>query len=210
MIFIICTGNKIDNEALVKQAADLTRKKFSFFERRTYYKSLSDSKRGEIFTSIDTTRPISRLKPDETLYVVGHGDPDVPRLSGLKPRDLADLLKSHGLNPNTRNLKINLVCCHSGHKTNRLSLSYAEQLYFILLDSIHELVRHHMEKEGSLLKLKAPKNLIGFRQTDGKAIGIKPKDYEAYRYTEAHSPDQLDNWLKEHVTELSSIDYQLL
>ena len=67
-----------------------------------------------------------------------------------------------------------------------------------------------MEKEGSLLKLKAPKNLIGFRQTDGKAIGIKPKDYEAYRYTEAHSPDQLDNWLKEHVTELSSIDYQLL
>ena len=211
MIFVVCTGSEIDNEALVNQAESLKSKKFSFFERKKYNKTLDDSKRGDIFTSLDKTRPIARLKSNEKLYIVGHsGGRDNPLLSGLKPIELANLLLSHGLVPATRGLRINLVCCHSGYKCSPFSLSYAEQLHSILLNSIHELLRHHMEKEQSIFTLKAPQNLIGFRSFDGKAIGIKPEDYEAYHYIEEHSPDELDTWLKEHVIELPSTHYQRL
>ena len=211
MIFVVCTESKIDNHELVKQAMNLTRKKFNFFERQTYMKALDDSKRGEIFTSLDTTRPLARLKPNEKLYVVGHGGGrDNPLLSGLKPMELANLLISHGLMPSTRGLRINLVCCHSGYKRSALRLSYAEQLYSILYNSIHELDRHHLEKEESLFKIKAPQSLIGFRSFDGKAIGIKSEDYDTYHHVKEHVPDKLDTWLKEHVIELSGTHYQRL
>ena len=210
MIFLVYVDNEIDNHELLKQSAALTCKKFNFFERRTYGRSLEESKRGKIFTTKDSMRPISHLQSNETLYVVGHGDREKTLLSGLSPLELADLLQSHGLNLHTKYLKIHLVCCHSGHKKSGLHLSFAEQLYLILLGTINPLDKHHMEKEGSLLRMKAPKNLIGFRPQDGIAIGIKPKDYEEYQQTKAQSPTQLDEWLKEHVTALSCSDFQLI
>ena len=42
------------------------------------------------------------------------------------------------------------------------------------------------------------------------AVGINPNDYDEYRYIEEHFPSELDQWLKEHVVALSSIDYQRL
>ena len=62
----------------------------------------------------------------------------------------------------------------------------------MLLKDIHPMERYHMEKEGSTLSLKAPKHVIGFRKTDGKEIGLKPRDYDAYQRIKDESPEQLD------------------
>lgn len=210
MIFLVYTANQVDNEALLKQANDLTHKKYTFLERKIYRKSLFESKRGDIVTTDDKSKPISKLKAYETLYVVGHGDRDNPVLSGLSPKKLADLLQSHGLNPRIKHLKINLVCCHSGHKPNMMTPSFAQLFYSELLNEIHELDRHNMEKEGSLFTVKAPKHVIGFRLYDGKTVGLKPEDYPGYQHTKEQSPSQLNEWINKNTTELSKTDFQLL
>ena len=209
MIFVVYTADKLDNEILLKQSADLTHKKYTFFERRTFHKSLFDSKRGAIVTTEDNNKAISKLKSNEILYVVGHGDRVNQTLSGLNAQKLADLLQAHGLNPRIKHLKIRLVCCHSGHKPNMITPSFAELFHSALLKEIHELDRYHMQKEGSLLKVKAPKHVIGFRRCDGKAVGIKPKDYEVYQQIKEQSPAQLDEWINKNTSELSETDFQL-
>ena len=210
MIFLVNTSNKADNKVLLQQADDLTHKKYSLFERRKLHKSALDSKRGDIITTDDKCKPIAKLKPNETLYVVGHGDRENPVLSELNPQQLANLLQAYGLNPRTKHLKIILVCCHSGHKLNMLKPSFGELFYSALINEIHELDRHHMKKEGSLLTVKAPKHVIGFRRVDGKAVGVKVKDFQAYEQTKEQFPDQLDEWVEQNASELSKTDFQLL
>lgn len=210
MIFLVYTANQVDNKALLKQANDLTHKKYTALERKIYHKSMFESKRGDIVTSDDKSKSISKLKANETLYVVGHGDRDNPVLSGLSPKELADLLQSHGLNSRIKHLKINLVCCHNGHKSNMMTPSFAQLFYSVLLNGIHELDRHHMEKEGSLFTVKAPKHVIGFKLFDGKTVGLKPKDYPVYQHIKEQSPSQLNEWLNQNTSELSKTDFQLL
>ncbi len=212
MIFIVYTANQEDNEALLNQANDLTYKKYSFSERQRYHKSVFDNKRGNIVTSEQTCRPISRLLANETLYVVGHGNRDAPALSGFDPKELSNLLQGCGLNPRIKHLKIKLICCHSGHKPHVMMPSFAQMFYFELLKVVHPLDLAHREKEGSLFTVKAPKHVIGFRIFDGKAIGLKPEQYAGYQRIKEASQSQLEDWdwLNENASPLSKTDYQIL
>ena len=201
----------MENAALYSQAQDLTiSRQLTFFGSQSSGSHFRSNPRGSIFTTEDSTKPILNLKPNETLYVVGHGNRETPFLSGYNPHELADILRYHGLCPGIKNLKIQLVCCHSGHKPDRFTLSFAEELYFMLLKDIHPMERYHMEKEGSTLSLKAPKHVIGFRKTDGKEIGLKPRDYDAYQRIKDESPEQLDVWLNQQADELTAEDFQCL
>lgn len=206
MIFVVYTANEVDNKILLKQSKDLTNKKYTFLERKTYNKSLSENKRGDIVTTDDKNKPLSRLKSNETLYIVGHGDRANPKLSDLSPKELADLVQAYGLNPRIKHLKISLVCCHSGHQINISTPSYAQQFYSALLNEIHEIHRHHMDKENSLLRVKAPKHVIGFGLF-GKAVGLKPEQYQEYDKIKKQSPSQLDEWLHQNKSELSKTDF---
>ena len=162
IIFLVYANDPNYNVALAKQAQDLTRKKYTFTERQLYGKSPLDNKRGKMVSTNDTSKPLSKLKASETLYVIGHEDRDAPELSGLNPKELAYLLQSYGLNPCTKRLKIKLVCCHSGHAPRTMEPSFAQQFYFELSKGTHETDRHSMGKEGSLFTVKAPKHVIGY------------------------------------------------
>jgi len=207
MIFLVLTSDKVYNDTLQLEALSLTR------ERHTYTDTLRFingpvPRKGEIVDSLQSDKPLSRLRFGETLYVVGHGAKDSLTLSELDPKQLLNHLLASGLKPFLKNLDIVLVSCHAGNKENNLERSFAETFYDLLLDTIPEIEVHHREKEGSLPSVKAPKHIIGFREYDGKAVGIKSIHYETY--AKEKKSNTLDTWLPKHTNLLREDDFQII
>lgn len=206
MIFLVYSPNRDDNHQLQQEAWNVGRKK-NRLKSQTSVLAPRFFVRGKVVKSNDCGRPLRQLRSDEALYIVGHGQRECGSLSGYTADALLELLVDKGLCPHTKRLNIKLVCCHSGHKPNYKTLSYAEELYQTLVSRLHVYEQRHREKEGSLPRITAPKHVIGFNSM-GDAIGLKPEQYHAYARAKRSSTVSVSDWLKRHAVPLEPSDFQ--
>ena len=209
MFYIVYTEDPTYNAQLKMEAISVAFK-LNHRRRNKQFSSTYCQNKHKIVTSKQTDAPLAAVSSTETLYIVGHGTRKNTTLSDLNPEELFEHLVLSGLNVFKKNLNIFLISCHTGHKSTPLNPSYAESLYNLILKRLPELERHHREKEQSLPTIKAPKHIIGFRDIDGQAVGIKKADYQHYDIKRNSQSPLFAAWLEQNTHLLSVEDFQTI